>query len=42
MLLLEKGNKEQYSKIAIIKALELIKLYKYLYKKLKFIKEKIK
>ena len=42
IILLEKDNKGQYSKAAAIKALELIKLYKYLYKKLKFIKEKIK
>ena len=41
-LLLEKDNKGQYSKVAAIKVLKLIKLHKYLYKELKFIKEKIK
>ena len=42
IILLEKDNKGQYSKAAAIKALKLIKLYKYLRRELKFIKEKIK
>ena len=42
MLLLEKDNKGQYSEVAAIKVLELIKLHKYLCKELEFIKKKIK